>query len=108
METRMLWKFRMRLARIRNMIVRRRRSSISANLVEGFEQRFRIRCRDPVLEDTGRRESDALAHGHLIAVRREQVEQRVVAHGHGVHDERVPFPMPRGIPRERRIVERSL
>ena len=76
--------------------------------VKGSTQRFRIHGRDPILEDARRREPDALAHGELIAVRRERVEQRVLANGHGVHDERVPFPMPGGIAGERRIVEDSL
>src|SRR5688572_20447333 len=98
----------LRARELAQLVVRRRHLPIRTNRGEGFEQRFRIHDRDPILEDARRREPDALAHGELIAVRRERIEQRVLANGHGVHDERVPFPMPGGIAGERRIVEDSL
>jgi hypothetical protein len=62
------------------------------------------RC--PILEDARRRESHALVHGELIAVRREQVEQRVLA---GPRCPRRACPLPNA-PGTRRtsIVERSL
>ena len=46
-----------------------------------------IRGCDPILEDISRHEPHALAHGELIAARRERVEQRVLANGHGVDAE---------------------
>src|SRR5499426_162583 len=65
------------------LVVRRGHLSIRTDRGEGFDERFRIGDRDPILEDARRREPDALADGELIAVRRERVEQPVLAYGHG-------------------------
>src|SRR5688572_32419700 len=95
----------LRARELAQLVVRRGHLPIRTNGGEGFEQRFRIHDRDPILEDARRREPDALAYGELLAVRRERVEERILANSHGVDDERVPFPMPGGIAGEGRVVE---
>jgi glyoxylase-like metal-dependent hydrolase (beta-lactamase superfamily II) len=98
----------LRARELAQLVVRRGDFPVCTNRGEGFDQRFRIRDRDPILEDARRRQLDALTHGELVAVRGERVEQRVLANGHGVDDERVLFPMAGGITGERRVVEDSL
>src|SRR5262245_42681417 len=56
------------------LVVRRGHLPIRTNRGEGFDQCFRIRDCDPILEDARRREPDAFTHGELIAVRRERIE----------------------------------
>ena len=76
--------------------------------VKGSSSAFGSVDRDPILENARRNKPDALGHGELVAMRRETVEQRVLANGHGFDNERVPFPVPGGIAGERRIIEHSL
>src|SRR5689334_7177682 len=75
------------------LIVARRGLAIAFDRRPRLHQRFGIVHRDLILENAFVDESNALVHGHLIAVRREPLDVAVVAQRHRVDNERVAFPM---------------
>src|SRR5262245_52899380 len=90
------------------LIVAGRRFSIPLGRRPRLRQRLRIVHRDLILEDASLDETNTLVHRHLIAVRREALDVRVVAQRHRIDEERVALPTSGRIARIRWIVEDSL